>query len=184
VTETPRAGERGEERVEGDGVGREAGSGRAECGLERVVEAGVAEEHLDEEAREGGVGRGLVGEEQRGEGVVAWVEAEEVGERVEGVGEEAGGGEGVREESEVGRRRLERRRERDEEAEGGERVGVAGAEHDGGELFLAEVGEEAGEVEGLGGLGFGEMGRDEVDDGDVRVQGARQERGQGGALLS
>uniref|UniRef100_A0A8R7RAJ5 Uncharacterized protein n=1 Tax=Triticum urartu TaxID=4572 RepID=A0A8R7RAJ5_TRIUA len=170
----------GEECVEGDGVGWEAGSGRAQGGVECVAKAGAAEERLDEEAGEGGVGRGLVGEEESGEGVVGWVEAEEVGERVERVGEEAGGGEGVREEGEVGRRRLERRRQRDEEAEGGKRVRVAGVEHDGGELVLAEVGEQAGEVEDLGGFRVGrEVGGDEVDDGDVGIQGAREEGGQG-----
>lgn len=65
-------------------------------------------------------------------------------------------------------------------------MGVAGAEHDGGEFLVAEVGEEAGEVDGFGGLSFGirvygggEVGRDEVNDGDVRVQGAWEEGGQG-----
>lgn len=144
----------------------------------------MAEEGLDEEAREGGVRRGGAGAEERGEGVVARVEPEEVGERVEGLGEEAGGGEGAREEGEVGRRGLRRRRQREEEAEGGERVGVAGAEDDGGELVAAEVGEQPGELilDGprlVGGVGGGEVARDEVDDGDARVEGAREERRQG-----
>ncbi|KAL5223385.1 hypothetical protein ABZP36_028098 [Zizania latifolia] len=67
-----------------------------------------------------------------------------------------------------------------------ERVGVAGEDDDGGELVVAEVGEKAGEFgfEGLGlvgveGVGSGEAGGDEVDDGDVGVEGAREERRQG-----
>uniref|UniRef100_A0A0D9V1U7 Pentacotripeptide-repeat region of PRORP domain-containing protein n=1 Tax=Leersia perrieri TaxID=77586 RepID=A0A0D9V1U7_9ORYZ len=162
----------------------------AEGGVERVAEAGVAEEGLDEEAREGGVrrGGGDGGTEELAEGVVARVEAEEGGDRVERVGELAGGGEGAREEGEVGRRGPCRRwGERKEESEGRERVGVAGAEYDGGELVVAEVGEKTGELRldgprlvGVGvGVGCREVGRDEVDDGDARVEGARQERRQG-----
>ena len=102
-------------------------------------------------------------------------------ERIEHVGEEAGGGERGRKECKVGRRGLERRREREEEAEGLERVGVACAENNSGELVVAEEGEQTGEVYGLGVVrDGGEVGGDdEVDDGDVGVEGAGEERGQG-----
>jgi len=73
LIETPRAGERGEKRIEGGGVGGRAGGGRAEGGAERVPEAGVAEEGLDEEARQGRVRRGGGREEERGQSVVARV---------------------------------------------------------------------------------------------------------------
>jgi hypothetical protein len=63
----------------------------------------MAEEGLDEEARKGRVRRGGGREEERGQRVVARVEADEVGESVERVGEEAGGGKRAREESEVRR---------------------------------------------------------------------------------
>lgn len=178
LIEPARAGERGEERVEGGGVGGRARGGRAEGGVERVPESGVAEESLDEEAREGRVRRGGGREEQRGQRVVPRVEADEVRERVQRVGKEAGGGERVRKECKVGRRGLERRREREEEAEGWERVGVACAEDDSGELVVAEVGEQTGEVYGLGVVrDGGEVGGDEVDDGDVGVEGAGEEGG-------
>jgi hypothetical protein len=118
----------------------------------------VAEESLDEEAREGRVRRGGGREEQRGQHVVPRVEADEVRERVQRVGEEAGGGERVRKECKVGRRGLERRREHEDEAEGSERVGVS------------EEGEQTGEVYGLGVVrDGGEVGGDQVDHGDVGV---------------
>jgi hypothetical protein len=115
----------------------------------------VAEESLDEEAREGRVRRGGGCEEQRGQRVVPLVEADEVRERV---GEQAGGGERGRKECKVGRRGLERWREREDEAEGSERVGVS------------EEGEQTGEVYGLGVVrDGGEVGGDQVDHGDVGV---------------
>jgi hypothetical protein len=55
---------------------------------------------------------------------------------------------------------------------------VSCAENDSGELVVAEVGEKTGEVYGLGVVrDGGEVGGDEVDDGDVRVEGAGEERG-------
>jgi hypothetical protein len=147
--------ERGDEDVERAGIRPHPGArhGRArdpeliesanagECSeedVERVAQAGVSKESLDEKARNGGVRRNRGSAEERGERVVARVEAEEVGERVEGVGELVGGSERLREEREVRRRGQQRWGEREEEAEGGERVGVARAEHDGGELVVAE----------------------------------------------
>lgn len=178
LIEPVRAGERGEERVEGSGVGGRAGGRSAEGGAERVPEARVAKESLDKEAREGRVRRGGGREEQRGQQVVPRVEADEVRERVERVGKEAGGGERVRKECKVGRRGLERWRECEEETEGSERLGVACAQNDSSELVVAEIGEQIGEVYGLGVVrDGGEVDGDEVDDGDVGVEGAGEERG-------